>query len=145
MWRCWNMKVEVKLTLRLAVYHQSVRLGFNPHETHDQRYFFQLNPCGHPNITPSLKGRLVCLLWLCLAFRQVYVLHIQHVTENSSFCTLYKSSVSTGFAKHFMPTLRILCCNGSLVTFVYIIFIYSNPTLEKIRRVSVTDNSCSAK
>jgi hypothetical protein len=28
----------------------------------------------------------------------------------------YKFSVSTGFAKQIMPTLRILCYNGSLVT-----------------------------
>jgi hypothetical protein len=40
-----------------------------------------------------------CLLWICLAFHQVYVSHIQHVIENSSFCTTHKSSVSTGLIK----------------------------------------------
>jgi hypothetical protein len=30
-----------------------------------------------------------------------------HVIENSSFCTAYKSSVSTCIAKQIMPTLRI--------------------------------------
>jgi hypothetical protein len=33
-----------------------------------------------------------------------------------SFCTLHKSSVGTGFAKHIMHILRILCYNGSLGT-----------------------------
>jgi hypothetical protein len=33
------VKVKVKVTLRLAVYRQSVRLGFKPLETHDQTFF----------------------------------------------------------------------------------------------------------
>jgi hypothetical protein len=32
-------KVKVKVTLRLAVYSQSVRLGVKPLETHDQTFF----------------------------------------------------------------------------------------------------------
>jgi hypothetical protein len=40
-------------------------------------FFFQLNPCGHsPYVTSSLTRRRVRLLWICLAFRQVYVSHI---------------------------------------------------------------------
>jgi hypothetical protein len=35
-----KVKVKVKGTLRLAVYSQSVRLGFKPLETHDQTFFF---------------------------------------------------------------------------------------------------------
>jgi hypothetical protein len=51
------------------------------------RFFFQRNPCCHsPYVTASLTRRWVCLLRICLAFRQVYVSHIQHVIENSSFC-----------------------------------------------------------
>jgi hypothetical protein len=38
----------------------------------------------------------------------------------SSFCTVYKSSVSTGFAKQIMSILRILCYNGSLVTWTVV-------------------------
>jgi hypothetical protein len=34
----------------------------------------------------------------------------------SSFCTTHKSSVSTGFTEQIMPILRIVCYNGSLVT-----------------------------
>jgi hypothetical protein len=33
-------QVKVKVTLKLAVYRQSVRLGAKPLETHDQRLFF---------------------------------------------------------------------------------------------------------
>jgi hypothetical protein len=33
------VKVKVKVTLRLTVYRQSVRLGVRPLEAHDQRFF----------------------------------------------------------------------------------------------------------
>jgi hypothetical protein len=40
-------------------------------EAHDQRFFSQLNYCGNsPYITSSLTRRWLCLLWICLAFRQ---------------------------------------------------------------------------
>jgi hypothetical protein len=85
-WRYSNRpphKVKVRVTLRLAVYRKSVCLGVKPHETHDQRYFPELNPCAiSPYVTSSLTRRWVCLLWICLAFRQVYISHIyRHVTE----------------------------------------------------------------
>jgi hypothetical protein len=77
---------------------------------------FQLNPGGNSlYATSSLTRRWVGLLWICWAFNQEYVSHIQHVIENCSFCTTHKSSVSTGFAK-IMPILLILWYNGSLVT-----------------------------
>jgi hypothetical protein len=41
-------------------------------------------------------------------------------TPCSSFCTTHKSSVSTGFAEQIMPILRILCYNGSLVTWTVV-------------------------
>jgi hypothetical protein len=89
----------------------------NPWESRPD--FFQLNPCSHsPYVTSSLMREWVCLLWICLAFRQVYVSHIQHVTEHSCFCTIYKSSVSPAFAGQVMSILSILCYNGSLVTWV---------------------------
>jgi hypothetical protein len=39
---------------------------------------------------------------------------------NPSFCTMYKSSVSTGFAKQIMSILRILGYNGSSVTWTVV-------------------------
>jgi hypothetical protein len=60
-----SVEVKAKVTLRLAVYRQSVRLGVKPLETHDQRsFFFRLNPCGNsPYVTFSLTRRWVCLLF----------------------------------------------------------------------------------
>jgi hypothetical protein len=69
--------VEVEVTLRLAVYRQSVCLGVEPLETDDQNFFSQLNHCDiSPYVTSSLTRRWVCLLLICLAFRQVYISHI---------------------------------------------------------------------
>jgi hypothetical protein len=34
-----HVRVKVKVTLRLAAYRQSVRLGVKPLETHDQTFF----------------------------------------------------------------------------------------------------------
>jgi hypothetical protein len=115
------VQFKVKVTLPLAVYRQSVRL-VKPFETHDERlFFFQRNPCGHrPYVTSSFTRRCVRLLWIILAFRQVYVPHIHHVTEKCSFCTTHKSSVNTVFAKQIIPTLRILCYNGSLVSWTVV-------------------------
>jgi hypothetical protein len=50
-----HSRVRVRVTLRLAFYHQSVGLGAKPFETHGQNFFFQLNTCSHsPYITSSL-------------------------------------------------------------------------------------------
>jgi hypothetical protein len=55
------------------------------------RVFFllQLNPCRRsPHETSSLTRGWDCLIWICLAVHQVNVSNIQHVIENSSFCTV---------------------------------------------------------
>jgi hypothetical protein len=39
-----------------------------------------------------------------------------------SFCTIQQSSVSTGFTEQIMPILRILCYNGTLVTWTVVSF-----------------------
>jgi hypothetical protein len=71
------VKAKVRVTLRLAVYRQSIRLDARPLETRDQRFLFQLNSCGNsPYVTSSLTRRWGCLLWICLAFLQVYISHI---------------------------------------------------------------------
>jgi hypothetical protein len=58
------IKVKIKVTLRLAVYRQSVYLGVKLLETHDQKFYFpQLNPFDiSPYVTSSLMRRWVCLL-----------------------------------------------------------------------------------
>jgi hypothetical protein len=60
-----KVKVEVKVTLRLAVYRKSICLGVKPLETHDHNSIFypQLNPFDiSPYVTSSLTRRWVCLL-----------------------------------------------------------------------------------
>jgi hypothetical protein len=91
-------QVNVNVTLRLAVYRQSIRLGVKLLETHDQR-FFQLNSCGNsPYLTPSLARRWVSLLWSCLAFRQEYISLINHVIEK--FFLLHYTEVSATKGHH---------------------------------------------
>jgi hypothetical protein len=87
-----------------------------PLETHNHRFFLQLNSCGDsPYVTSPLTIRLVCLLWICLAFVKCMYLTYSMLLRNSPFYTTHKSSVSTAFADQIMPILRILCYNGSLV------------------------------
>jgi hypothetical protein len=57
-----QVKVKVKVILRLAVYRQTILPGVKTLETHDQRFLFQLNSCGNsPYVTSSLTRRWVCL------------------------------------------------------------------------------------
>jgi hypothetical protein len=52
------LKIKVRVTLRLAVYRQSVSLGAKPLDTQDQRFFFNLNPRGHgPYVVSSVRRR----------------------------------------------------------------------------------------
>jgi hypothetical protein len=45
-------------------------------------FFFQLSPCVHsPYATSSLTRRWICLLWICVDFRQVYISRIWNVIE----------------------------------------------------------------
>jgi hypothetical protein len=47
-------------------------LSSSPLRPTTRNFFPQLNPCGiSPYVTSSLMRRWVCLLWICLAFRQV--------------------------------------------------------------------------
>jgi hypothetical protein len=62
----WN---KVKVTLGMAVYHQSAPLGTKSLEAYDLRYFLQLNPCGHSYyVTSSLRKGWICLLWIVWSF-----------------------------------------------------------------------------
>jgi hypothetical protein len=86
-----------RATLWLAVYRQSIRLGAKPLETrdqrktnsvilirkrrfedHDQRIYFQFNPCRHnPHVASSLTRGLVCLLLISLAKADVLVIYLE--------------------------------------------------------------------
>jgi hypothetical protein len=88
--------VKVKVTLRLTVYRQTVRLGDKPLDTHDQRLFFLTEHLCNILYDERLDLSLMNMIGLTSSIQ--YVSHIQHVTEHSSLCTVYKFSISTGFA-----------------------------------------------
>jgi hypothetical protein len=82
----WTLRVRV--TLRLADYRQSVRLGAKPLETHG-RNFFQLNTCSHsPYVTSSLTRGWVCRLQLLLAFASAFILRYESRRLMTIFCCL---------------------------------------------------------
>jgi hypothetical protein len=96
-------------------------LASNPLRLTTGVFFFllwQLNRCGHwPCVTSSLTRGWARLLWIgfALLLSSVRIAHIACYWKLFLFI-IYKSSVSTGVAKRFVPILRIICYNGSLVT-----------------------------
>jgi hypothetical protein len=65
----------VRITLRLAIYRQSVRHGDEHLETREQLFFFQVHPYGHsPYVTSSLTRGWVCRLQLLLALARAVIL-----------------------------------------------------------------------
>jgi hypothetical protein len=112
--------VRVRVTLWVAVYHQSVCLGVKPLEAHKES-----PPPTEPFRSYSLckilfdKGMVFSLINI-LTICQEYISHIWHDIENSSFYNIYKSSVIPGFAEQIMPILFIVCYNGSLVTWTVV-------------------------
>jgi hypothetical protein len=70
-----SIKVKVRVTLWLVVYHQSVHLGIKPLETHDEFFFFQLNSYGNsPYVTSSLMRGWVCSLQFLLGLASTVIL-----------------------------------------------------------------------
>jgi hypothetical protein len=68
--------ILILVTLRLAVYRQSVRLSNKSLKTHDQQ-FFQMNTCCHsPYVTSSLTRGCVCRLQLLLALLRAVILRL---------------------------------------------------------------------
>jgi hypothetical protein len=84
-----SVRVGVRATLRLAVYRQSVRLGDKPLETHDRRFFFQLNTCGHsPYVTSSLTRRWVFHLQMLLALASAVILRSE--SSGTFYCFTFE-------------------------------------------------------
>jgi hypothetical protein len=74
----WFEWVRVRVTLRRAVYRQSVRLGDKPLDTHDQYFIFQLNTCGYcPYVTSSVTRGWVCRLQLLLVLTSAVILKLE--------------------------------------------------------------------
>jgi hypothetical protein len=68
-------RVRVTVTLRLAVYRQSVRLGDKPSRPTTRIFILQLNTCGYsPYVTSSLMRGWVCRLQLLLGLASAVIL-----------------------------------------------------------------------
>jgi hypothetical protein len=64
---CWPVYPKVRITLRLAVYCQSVRLGAKSLRLTTGVFLLQLNLCGHsPYVISFLTRGWVCLLSLLI-------------------------------------------------------------------------------
>jgi hypothetical protein len=84
-----RFKAKVRVTLWLAVYRQSVRLGDKLLETHDHRFFFQLNHCCYSSYeTSSLTRRRVCILWYAWTFIRCTYRTYGMLLNISCFCTI---------------------------------------------------------
>jgi hypothetical protein len=114
------VKVGVRITLRLEVYRQSVRLGEKPPENHDQYFFNWIlavivimeDPLWREDefISYYYAWPFIKCTFLTLARYWTFFL-----------CTSHKSSVSTGFTEQIMPTLRIcslLVCQNQSQSYV---------------------------
>jgi hypothetical protein len=66
-----SQRIAVTIILRLAIYHQSARLGAKTLEAPDQKFFFQRNPLIIAFMWHPLWLEDVCLLWI--RFTQNYL------------------------------------------------------------------------
>jgi hypothetical protein len=83
-------------------------------------------------VTEPLRSQCLCTLNVLsdekmdvslmkrLRLSEAYVSHIQHVTEDYSLYTIYRSSVSPGLVKKIMSILYILRYNDCLVTWTVV-------------------------
>jgi hypothetical protein len=111
-------KVKVRVTLRLALYRQSLHLASSTLRP-TTRDFFPNNPfCNSPYVTSSLTWRWACLLYAWPFVKCTY--RTYSMLLKILPCALYASPVSIGFADQMMPILHILCYNGSLVTWTVV-------------------------
>jgi hypothetical protein len=70
--------VRVRVTLRLAVYRQSVLLSDNPLRLTASNFIFQLNTCSYsPYVTSSLTRGWVCRLQLLLIHASAVLLRVE--------------------------------------------------------------------
>jgi hypothetical protein len=106
-----QLKSKSKLLYDLRFTANQFVLASSPLRPTTSDFSFQLNPCSHgPYVTSSLMRRLVCLLWICLAFRQdsaeqLYSLLITSgygPTENTVHCRML--TISAGMCSRHPAT-----------------------------------------
>jgi hypothetical protein len=74
-WLTDSVRVRIRITLRLAIYRQSVHLDTKPLQTHGQIFFFRLNTCGRSHcVTSSLTRGWAYRIQLLLVLASAFVL-----------------------------------------------------------------------
>jgi hypothetical protein len=77
------------VTLRLTVYHQSVRLGDKPLRLTTSNFVCQLKTCGYsPHVISSLMRGLVCRLQLLSGSRQLSHSQVRVPRESWTYFTV---------------------------------------------------------
>jgi hypothetical protein len=142
-----RVTVRVTVTLRPAVYRQSVRLGVKSLKTHDQRSFFQLSPrCNSPYVTSSLTRRWFCLSWVvipsCIISGSQFTTQlmmatnaIENTVSNSSTIVAFRSVAAEAcLSIHYQATDHFFLLNysGSQVPCHNVIYVSILPQMEKI-------------
>jgi hypothetical protein len=121
-----TLLVKVKVSLRLAVYLQSVCLEAKPLETYDQIFFTtehlrSIVLIEHPLWREDGFVSYECAWPIVKCSYRTYSM----ILKIFPFA-LYTSPLSTGFAEQIMPILRISCYNGNLIAkFKRLIFFWS--------------------
>jgi hypothetical protein len=107
-----EVEVRVKVTLRLAVYRQSVWLDVKP----------PTEPLRYKSLYSTSFWREDGFVSYEYAWPFVKCTYRTYsmLLKNYCFCTTHKSSVSTGSGEQIMPILHSLCYNGSLVTWTVV-------------------------
>jgi hypothetical protein len=93
-----NWTHRVRVSLRLTVYRQSVRLGDNPLRLKISNFIFQLNTYRYsPYVTSSLRRWWVCRLQLLLALASSVILRSESCgTHDHSFLPQIRDSPQPG-------------------------------------------------
>jgi hypothetical protein len=80
--------VKVRVTLRLAVYRQSIRLAHKPLKTHCQNIFSQLNACGYSPYKTSSNNRMGLSFTIAAGPRQHIHSPVQVPWESRQYFTV---------------------------------------------------------
>jgi hypothetical protein len=120
---------SVRVTLRLAVYRQSIRLGANPLRITASDFFFQMNPCGQ-SLWNILSGeRMGLSLMNMLGLVKCTCRTHSMLMKLFAFALCKSPLFSPGFAKQIMSILLIICYNDGLV--IGLRYIASDRTTQK--------------
>jgi hypothetical protein len=88
------IRVRAKVTLRMAVYHQSVGLGSEPLETHDKQFYFPTEHLRLQSLCNILSDEMMGLSFTIAAGPRQRSHSQVRVTRDSSYFTVSDSRLS---------------------------------------------------